>query len=159
MKSNYKMGIDIGSTTIKVVVIDEKNEIIYEEYRRHLSNIKVTIVNLLKETYQKLGDLETRVCVTGSGGLMISQWLGIPFVQEVVASTLAVDRVIPKTEVAIELGGEDAKITFFTGTIEQRMNGKIWLQNIEDGVSCAISLPCSDNIRFQEDCHESHESS
>ncbi|PKM59580.1 MAG: 2-hydroxyglutaryl-CoA dehydratase, partial [Firmicutes bacterium HGW-Firmicutes-4] len=98
-------------------------EIIYEEYRRHLSNIKVTIVNLLKETYQKLGDLEARVCVTGSGGLMISQWLGIPFVQEVVASTLAVDRVIPKTEVAIELGGEDAKITFFTGTIEQRMNG------------------------------------
>ncbi len=123
MKNNYKMGIDIGSTTIKVVVIDGKNEIIYEEYRRHLSNIKVTIVNLLKETYQKLGDLETRVCVTGSGGLMISQWLGIPFVQEVVASTLAVDRVIPKTEVAIELGGEDAKITFFTGTIEQRMNG------------------------------------
>lgn len=112
MKSNYKMGIDIGSTTIKVVVIDDKNEIIYEEYRRHLSNIKVTIVTLLKETYQKLGDLEARVCVTGSGGLMISQWLGIPFVQEVVASTLAVDRVIPKTEVAIELGGEDAKITF-----------------------------------------------
>ena len=123
MKNNYKMGIDIGSTTIKVVIIDEKNEIVYEEYRRHLSNIKITIVDLLKETYEKVGDLQTKVCVTGSGGLMISQWLGIPFVQEVVASTLAVERCIPRTEVAIELGGEDAKITFFKGTVEQRMNG------------------------------------
>ena len=76
MKNNYKMGIDIGSTTIKVVIIDEKNEIVYEEYRRHLSNIKITIVDLLKETYEKVGDLQTKVCVTGSGGLMISQWLG-----------------------------------------------------------------------------------
>ncbi|KNZ41062.1 2-hydroxyacyl-CoA dehydratase [Acetobacterium bakii] len=123
MKNNLKMGIDIGSTTIKVVVINNKNEIIYEEYRRHLSNIKITIVNLLKETYEKLGNLNLRVCVTGSGGLMISQWLKIPFVQEVVAGTLAVERCIPKTEVAIELGGEDAKITFFKGAIEQRMNG------------------------------------
>lgn len=123
MKNNYKMGIDIGSTTIKVVILDEKNEIVYEEYRRHLSNIKITIVDLLKETYEKVGDLQTKVCVTGSGGLMISQWLGIPFVQEVVASTLAVERCIPKTDVAIELGGEDAKITFFRGTVEQRMNG------------------------------------
>lgn len=123
MKNNLKMGIDIGSTTIKVVVLNHKNEIIYEEYRRHLSNIKITIVNLLKETYEKLGDLKARMCVTGSGGLMISQWLGIPFVQEVVAGTLAVERCIPRTEVAIELGGEDAKITFFKGMIEQRMNG------------------------------------
>ncbi|MBC3889752.1 2-hydroxyglutaryl-CoA dehydratase [Acetobacterium paludosum] len=123
MKNNYKMGIDIGSTTIKVVIINEKNEIIYEVYRRHLSNIKITIVDLLKETYEKVGDLQTKVSVTGSGGLMISQWLGIPFVQEVVASTLAVERCIPRTEVAIELGGEDAKITFFKGTVEQRMNG------------------------------------
>ncbi|MGV8907304.1 MAG: acyl-CoA dehydratase activase-related protein, partial [Acetobacterium sp.] len=123
MKNNLKMGIDIGSTTIKVVVINHKNDIIYEEYRRHLSNIKTTIVNLLKETYEELGDLKLRVCVTGSGGLMISEWLGIPFVQEVIAGTLAVERCIPRTEVAIELGGEDAKITFFKGTIEQRMNG------------------------------------
>jgi predicted CoA-substrate-specific enzyme activase len=123
MKSEFKMGIDIGSTTIKVVVINDQNEIIYKEYRRHLSNIKVTIIDLLQETYKKLGDIHAQVCVTGSGGLMISQWLGIPFVQEVVAGTLAVDRVIPETDVAIELGGEDAKITFFQGTVEQRMNG------------------------------------
>jgi predicted CoA-substrate-specific enzyme activase len=123
MENNLKMGIDIGSTTIKVVILDNENKIIYEEYRRHLSNIKITIVTLLKETYEKVGDLNLKVSVTGSGGLMISQWLGIPFVQEVIAGTVAVEKLIPRTEVAIELGGEDAKITFFTGTIEQRMNG------------------------------------
>ncbi|MDI3536428.1 MAG: hypothetical protein PWP30_910, partial [Eubacteriaceae bacterium] len=123
MKNNYKMGIDIGSTTIKMVILDQEESIIYEAYRRHLSNIKNTIVGLLNEAYDKMGDLSARVCVTGSGGLMISQWLGIDFVQEVVAGTRAVERLIPTTDVAIELGGEDAKITFFNGTIEQRMNG------------------------------------
>lgn len=117
------MGIDIGSTTIKMVIIDEKNHIIFEEYRRHLSNIKNMIVELFNEAFEKMGDLSLKASVTGSGGLMIAEWLKIPFVQEVVAGTLAVEREIPRTDVAIELGGEDAKITFFKGTIEQRMNG------------------------------------
>ncbi|MGL4607187.1 MAG: acyl-CoA dehydratase activase-related protein [Eubacteriaceae bacterium] len=122
MNKNYMMGIDIGSTTIKIVVMED-DQIVYEKYQRHLSNIKTTIVNLLVETYDVLGNIDLKVCVTGSGGLMISQWLKIPFVQEVVAGTLAVEKLIPETEVAIELGGEDAKITFFEGAIEQRMNG------------------------------------
>ena len=123
MNKTYKMGLDVGSTTIKVVVMDENDTIIYKEYRRHLSNIKLTMAELLKETFEKVGDITTRVCVTGSGGLMISKWLDIPFIQEVVAGTVAVERLIPETNCAIELGGEDAKITFFEGNIEQRMNG------------------------------------
>ncbi|WKY46738.1 acyl-CoA dehydratase activase-related protein [Eubacteriaceae bacterium ES3] len=123
MKNNYKMGIDIGSTTIKMVILNKEETIVYQAYRRHLSNIKNTIVGLLNEAYKEMGDLSARVCVTGSGGLMISQWLGIEFVQEVVAGTRAVEELIPQTDVAIELGGEDAKITFFNGNIEQRMNG------------------------------------
>ena len=123
MNKTYKMGLDVGSTTIKVVVMDENDTIIYKEYRRHLSNIKLIMAELLKETFEKVGDITTRVCVTGSGGLMISKWLDIPFIQEVVAGTVAVERLIPETNCAIELGGEDAKITFFEGNIEQRMNG------------------------------------
>ena len=123
MNNNYRMGLDVGSTTIKVVILDPDGKTIYKEYRRHLSNIKVVMAELLQETYRKVGDLEVSVCVTGSGGLMIAKWLEIPFIQEVVAGTVAVERMIPQTDCAIELGGEDAKITFFEGNIEQRMNG------------------------------------
>lgn len=123
MVNSYRMGLDIGSTTIKVVILDPEEKVVYKEYRRHLSNIKVVMSELLKETYEKVSDLNVKVCVTGSGGLMISKWLEIPFVQEVVAGTIAVEKVIPETDCAIELGGEDAKITFFEGNIEQRMNG------------------------------------
>ncbi|MEG0509423.1 MAG: acyl-CoA dehydratase activase-related protein, partial [Eubacterium sp.] len=123
MNKIYKMGLDVGSTTIKVVVMNENDEIIYKKYRRHFSNIKLVIAELLDDTYKEMGDICARICVTGSGGLMISKWLNIDFVQEVVAGTTAVEKLIPQTDCAIELGGEDAKITFFEGNIEQRMNG------------------------------------
>ena len=117
------MGLDVGSTTVKVVVMNSENEVIYDEYRRHFSDIRSTIIDLIKETYDKIGDCEVTIAVTGSGGLSVSKWLNIDFVQEVIACTKTVEEIIPQTDVAIELGGEDAKITYFKGGIEQRMNG------------------------------------
>jgi len=119
----FKTGLDVGSTTIKIVVMDDQDQIIYSKYQRHLSNIKQAVTTLLEEAYNKIGDFTTHIAVTGSGGLMLAKWLNIDFVQEVIAETKAVEERIPRTDCAIELGGEDAKITFFEGTIEQRMNG------------------------------------
>ncbi len=119
----YKLGIDIGSTTIKLALLDEHNQLIYSDYRRHRSDIKTTLRQLMKECYQKLGEVPLRTCMTGSGGLSVSKWLNLGFVQEVIACSKAVQTYIPETDIAIELGGEDAKITYFRGGIEQRMNG------------------------------------
>ena len=121
--SNYYLGLDVGSTTVKIVILDEIFKIKYSMYRRHLSDIKNTIIILLKEAYEIIGDSKVKIAVTGSGGLSVSKWLDINFVQEVIASTKAVEMLIPETDVVIELGGEDAKITYFTGGVEQRMNG------------------------------------
>ena len=120
---NNKMGIDIGSTTVKIVVLDNNNELLYSEYQRHYSDIKSTLINLVTNCYNTLGNLPIQLSFTGSGGLSISKWLNCDFVQEVIACTLAVETLIPETDVVIELGGEDAKITYFKGGIEQRMNG------------------------------------
>ena len=119
----YKLGIDIGSTTVKLAVLDENNKLVYSEYTRHLSDIKNTVLELIKKCYQCLGDIELKLSITGSGGLSISRWLSINFVQEVIACSKAVQALIPQTDVVIELGGEDAKITYFHGAMEQRMNG------------------------------------
>ncbi|HCX64289.1 MAG TPA: 2-hydroxyglutaryl-CoA dehydratase [Eubacteriaceae bacterium] len=119
---HYDVGLDVGSTTVKLVVLDE-DQIIYDVYRRHLSNIKTTIQKVLEELYEKYGDLSIKLKTTGSGGLSAAKWLNIPFVQEVISSTKAVERRIPQTDVVIELGGEDAKITYFDHAVEQRMNG------------------------------------
>ena len=121
--NDYNIGLDIGSTTVKIAVLYKENTLVYSEYRRHLSDIKNTIINLIKETYEELGDVSCRVSITGSGGLSISQWLNINFVQEVIACSKAVELLIPETDVVIELGGEDAKITYLQGGVEQRMNG------------------------------------
>ena len=118
-----RMGLDVGSTTVKVVVIDLHKNIIFKEYRRHFSDIRSTIINLINESYEVLGDSEISISITGSGGLSVSKWLNVEFVQEVIACTKTVEDLIPQTDVAIELGGEDAKITYFKGGIEQRMNG------------------------------------
>ena len=118
-----RLGIDIGSTTIKLALLDEHNQLIYSDYRRHKSDIKTTLRQLMKECYQKLGETPVYTCVTGSGGLSVSKWLKLGFVQEVIACSKAVETYIPETDVAIELGGEDAKITYFRGGLEQRMNG------------------------------------
>ncbi|MBH1940598.1 2-hydroxyacyl-CoA dehydratase [Mobilitalea sibirica] len=119
----YMLGIDIGSTTVKLAVLGEENELIYSDYRRHFSNMKETVIRLIKDCYDKLGNISLSVCITGSGGLSVSGWLNLDFVQEVIACSKAVETFIPETDVVIELGGEDAKITYFRNGIEQRMNG------------------------------------
>ena len=117
------IGLDVGSTTVKVVVINSEGEILYNKYQRHYSDIRKTIYDVLNEALAEFSEREATFTVTGSGGMLVSSWLGLPFVQEVVASTQAVSKIIPETDVAIELGGEDAKITFFSKPVEQRMNG------------------------------------
>lgn len=119
----YRIGLDVGSTTVKVVVLDNKDNMVYSKYQRHFSDIRITIVNLVNEAYEALGDIKGSLIVTGSGGLSVSKWLNIEFVQEVIACSKTVETKIPKTDVVIELGGEDAKITYFKGGLEQRMNG------------------------------------
>ena len=121
--NTHKVGIDIGSTTIKLVVMDVNNNICFCDYRRHLSNIQETLLGLIGDAYKAVGDITFGARITGSGGLSISEWIGIPFIQEVVAVAEAIDRLAPRTDVAIEIGGEDAKIIYFKGGIEQRMNG------------------------------------
>lgn len=117
------LGIDVGSTTVKVAILDEHEQIVYSVYRRHHADVRATVLEVLKEAAAQFPTQEVTVAITGSGGLLLSQWLGLEFVQEVIASKTAVETFIPKTDVAIELGGEDAKIIFFDNGIEQRMNG------------------------------------
>ena len=119
----YRAGIDIGSTTVKLVVLDENDHITYGKYRRHLAHTQATLTELLKETKQLLGDCKLRVRITGSGSINLGKALNIDFVQEVVAVATALKHEAPETDVAIELGGEDAKIIYFSGGLEERMNG------------------------------------
>lgn len=117
------LGLDVGSTTVKLIVIDHNDKILYSRYERHFSDIRNTLVNLISEAYEIFKEDDITVMVTGSGGMSVSQWLGIPFIQEVIAGTKTIERFIPRTNVAIELGGEDAKITYFDDGVDQRMNG------------------------------------
>ncbi|MBQ8562797.1 MAG: 2-hydroxyacyl-CoA dehydratase, partial [Firmicutes bacterium] len=118
-----RLGIDVGSTTVKLVMLNEQDEIIYQRYERHMSSVFDKVQELLKDLMEEKGDLPVQVVITGSGGLALSEKIQARFEQEVVTCSLAVEKLIPKTDVAIELGGEDAKITFFGQSIEQRMNG------------------------------------
>jgi len=118
------LGIDIGSTTVKIAILNDKNEILFSDYRRHYANIRETLSALLTESFDALGDLILYPMITGSGGLTLANHLGVPFTQEVIAVATALKSLAPKTDVAIELGGEDAKIIYFEGgNVEQRMNG------------------------------------
>ena len=120
----YTLGIDIGSTTVKIAVLDEEHRILFSDYRRHFANIRETLSGLLQDAYHKLGNLTLHPMITGSGGLTLANHLGVPFVQEVISVATALQELAPKTDVAIELGGEDAKIIYFeNGNVEQRMNG------------------------------------
>lgn len=124
MQNNtYTLGIDIGSTTVKIAILDKENQILFSDYQRHYANIQETLASILTEANEKLGDLTLYPVITGSGGLSLSTHLEIPFVQEVVAVATSLEDYAPQTDVAIELGGEDAKIIYFTGGLEQRMNG------------------------------------
>ena len=122
-KKQYRLGIDIGSTTVKIAILDEKNEVLFSDYQRHFANIQETLARLLVEAREKLGEIDLVPMITGSGGLTLATHLHVTFVQEVVAVATALKAIAPKTDVAIELGGEDAKIIYFTGGIDQRMNG------------------------------------
>jgi predicted CoA-substrate-specific enzyme activase len=123
MAINNRLGIDIGSTTVKIVIINETGELLFSDYERHFANIQETLAGLVKKAQDSLGNLSVSPVITGSGGLTISKHLDIPFVQEVVAVSTSLQDYAPQTDVAIELGGEDAKIIYFTNGIEQRMNG------------------------------------
>ena len=123
MNSCKKLGIDIGSTTVKISIIEDGGKLLFADYKRHFANIQETLADLLRESEEKLGALTVEPVITGSGGLTLSKHLGIPFVQEVVAVATSLKDYAPQTDVAIELGGEDAKIIYFTGGIDQRMNG------------------------------------
>ncbi len=120
----HKLGIDIGSTTVKVAVLDEDNNLLFSDYERHFANIRETLQDLLKKAYDVTGPIKVMPMITGSGGLTLAKHLEIPFVQEVIAVSTALTFYAPQTDVAIELGGEDAKIIYFeNGNVEQRMNG------------------------------------
>ena len=119
----YRAGIDIGSTTVKLVILDENSNMVYGRYRRHQANTQGTLAELLKEARQTAGECLLQIKITGSGSINLGKALEIPFVQEVVAVATALQAAAPQTDVAIELGGEDAKIIYFTGGLEERMNG------------------------------------
>ncbi len=117
------IGIDVGSTTVKLAVLDEADACLWSVYERHHADVRATIISVLKQAADVFPTEPMTIAITGSGGLLLSQWLDVKFVQEVIASKTAVETFIPATDVAIELGGEDAKIIYFDGGIEQRMNG------------------------------------
>ena len=117
------LGIDVGSTTVKLAVLNDENRIVYAKYQRHHTDVRACARDLFAGADMVLPDTPMTCAITGSGGLLLSQWLGLEFVQEVIASKRAVETLIPQTDVAIELGGEDAKIIYFDQGIEQRMNG------------------------------------
>ena len=119
----YTLGVDIGSTTVKIAILDPDGAIVFSDYERHFANIQETLASLLQKAYDKLGPVDLYPTITGSGGLALSGRLGIDFVQEVVAVATSLKDYAPQTDVAIELGGEDAKIIYFTNGIDQRMNG------------------------------------
>ncbi len=122
-KNFYSLGIDIGSTTVKIAILDPSGLVVFSDYTRHFADIQGTLANLLEKAKEQLGELTLHPVITGSGGLTIAKHLDVPFVQEVVAVATSLGDYAPQTDVAIELGGEDAKIIYFTGGVEQRMNG------------------------------------
>lgn len=122
--SLHKLGIDIGSTTVKVAILDEQDNLLFSDYKRHFANIRETLSALVEKALSALGDCTVAPMITGSGGLTLAKHLEIPFVQEVISVSTALQQTAPQTNVAIELGGEDAKIIYFEGgNVEQRMNG------------------------------------
>ena len=118
------LGIDIGSTTVKIAILDQNHKLLFSDYKRHFANIRETLSDLLRQAYAELGNITLYPMITGSGGLTLAHHLEVPFTQEVIAVATALQELAPKTDVAIELGGEDAKIIYFEGgNVEQRMNG------------------------------------
>ena len=130
MKENeilpLRIGIDVGSTTVKIAVLDDNDNLMYGDYQRHRADIRSTIITVVKNAFDNIEqnfsideNNPISVKVTGSGGLAVSQWLEIPFIQEVIAATTSVKKIIPQTDVVIELGGEDAKITYLKAALSK----------------------------------------
>lgn len=120
----FPLGIDIGSTTVKIAVLNQQHELLFSDYERHFADIQNTLAKLLDKAYKALGAISVAPVITGSGGLTLANHLEVPFVQEVIAVSTSLQKLAPETDVAIELGGEDAKIIYFEGgNVEQRMNG------------------------------------
>lgn len=116
------LGLDVGSTTVKLVALDEDFNVLYQTYRRHMSDVKNTVKDVVRDCHEQLGDCPVTVSVTGSGGLYVNKHFNIPFIQEVVSLSRGISTFIDQTDVAIELGGEDSKIIYFSGSVESRMN-------------------------------------
>lgn len=123
MENILHVGLDVGSTTVKIIVIDSNKQEIYSDYTRHFSDTKNTVCKVLDSLPEKFPNSKFTIALTGSGAMSAATFLGLPFIQEVVACKRAVEKFIPQTDVVIELGGEDAKIIYFDQSIEQRMNG------------------------------------
>ena len=123
MSELLHVGLDVGSTTVKIIVMNDKQETIYTDYTRHFSDTKNTICNVLEKLAKDYPDDTFTMALTGSGAMSAAKFLNIPFIQEVIACKRAVEKYLPETDVVIELGGEDAKIIYFDKFIEQRMNG------------------------------------
>ena len=123
MSTHLHAGLDIGSTTVKLIILNGEKNIVYSKYLRHMANVKKSVAELLEEAYKMFPHNDLTISAAGSAGISIAEWLEIPFVQEVIAGTKAIETFIPETDVAIELGGEDAKVSYFSGVVDQRMNG------------------------------------
>lgn len=139
MSNILRVGLDVGSTTVKIVVLNNDLEILYTNYTRHFSDTKNTVCNVLQDLSNRFDSNDFSIVLTGSGAMSASTFLGLPFIQEVVSCKKAVEKYIPSTDVVIELGGEDAKIIYFDKFIEQRMNGNLcwwnWCFSRSDGIS------------------------
>ena len=123
MDGTFRVGVDVGSTTIKIVILDERNRIVFQQYLRHFSNIIATFKTMIDKAHAATPQKLLSVMFTGSAGIGLAKCVDASFVQEVVACTQAVREIIPHTDTVIEIGGEDAKITYLDGAVEQRMNG------------------------------------
>ncbi|MBR6331585.1 MAG: 2-hydroxyglutaryl-CoA dehydratase, partial [Dehalococcoidales bacterium] len=121
--NTYRAGIDVGSTTVKLVILGENDEILFDAYDRHHAHTQKTLADLLRRTKASLGECDLKIGITGSGSINLAKSLEIQFIQEVVAVATALKKFYPQTDVAIELGGEDAKIIYFKGGLDERMNG------------------------------------
>lgn len=123
MREILHVGIDVGSTTVKIAVLNQDKELIYGKYQRHFSDIKNAVIGLLNDAYKEFKDSSIKLMITGSGGISLASRIETSFIQEVIASSKAIETFYPETDVVIELGGEDAKITYFRDGVDQRMNG------------------------------------
>ncbi|MCF0104420.1 MAG: 2-hydroxyacyl-CoA dehydratase, partial [Eggerthellaceae bacterium] len=123
MKKRLHIGVDVGSTTVKIATFDKDFILLYQNYQRHFSDTKKALCDVLQDTIGRFPDDLYTIALTGSGAISAAKFLDLPFIQEVVACKRSVEKYIPQTDVAIELGGEDAKIIYFEKSIELRMNG------------------------------------